>query len=104
MRKLLAIVGVISLLASVLVATNNIQTVSARDLPANAAETGSKTNNCGGSNEVKLAFPDYGTGTGKATGEYNSQQPSPEAHQDQNRGWAATAGECGSGTPGGPNQ
>jgi hypothetical protein len=93
MRKLLAIVGVISLLASVLVATNNIQTVSARDLPPNAAETGSKTNSCGGSNEVKLAFPDYGTGTGKATGEYNSAQNDhvdPSTHQN----WPPLASEC----------
>jgi hypothetical protein len=95
-------------IASVVATITNIQTVSAqtrgtqRDLPLQAGRQDIQTNtNCGGGEEVRSAFPSLGTQTGPETGLLNSGQPSPEAHQQLNQGWAATAGSCGSGTPGG---
>ena len=103
----LAIIAAMAI-ASIVVATTNIQTVSAqvrgtqRDLPSQAGQQDKQTNtNCGGGEEVRSAFPIFGTQTGPLTGQLNSGQPSPEAHQQLNQGWAATAGSCGSGTPGG---
>jgi hypothetical protein len=95
-------------IASVAMTITNIQTASAqitgtqRDLPQQAGQQDIQTNtNCGGGEEVRSAFPSFGTQTGPLTGQLNSGQPSPEAHQQLNQDWAATAGSCGSGTPGG---
>lgn len=101
-------VAMAMLAVTVGVASMNVQVVSAqgtqRDLPQQAGQQDKQTNtNCGGGEEVRSAFPQFGTQTGPLTGQLNSGQSSPEGHQDLNRGWAGTAGECGSGTPGGPN-
>jgi hypothetical protein len=94
-------------IASVAITTTNIQTVSAqirgtdRDLPQQAGcspdfvcDSPAQNPTCGGGEEVRSAFPQFGTQTGPLTGQLNSGQPSGEAHQQLNQGWAATAGSC----------
>jgi hypothetical protein len=95
-KRRTAIFSVITgLLAVTLVMTMGIQTVSARELPAQAGEQDKQTNtNCGGGEEVRSAFPQYGTETGILTGQLNSQT---EDHKTLNQDWAAIAGSCGQG-------
>ncbi|MGA7691192.1 MAG: hypothetical protein WBM37_05480 [Nitrososphaeraceae archaeon] len=84
--------------------TTGIQTAFAtandppNDLPEEASETGNKQNECGGSNEVKIPFESaeeggLGTGTGRATGEFDSEE---NDHDDPliHEGWPPIASEC----------
>ena len=76
-----------------LVATTSVQMVSAKELPAGAEETGQKTNDCGGSNEVKEGLELFGTDTGRLTGEFNSAEndrDDPSIHEN----WPKNADDC----------
>ena len=88
---LLVVIAISGIAASITIM--GIQTSMAKALPDQAAGTGSKPNNCGGSNEVKLAFPPFGTDTGKLTGEFNSaanDHDDPSTHEN----WPPIPSEC----------
>ena len=72
----------------------SIQSVSARSLPTQAGEDTKQTDaDCGRRDRGWIvAFPLFGTDTGKLTGELNSGATD---HQGLNLGWSAIAGSCG---------
>jgi hypothetical protein len=66
-----------------------------RPLPDEASGTGEKENDCGGSNEVKIPFKDFGTKTGELTGIIVNKES--ENHKEQNQEWADNAADCSEG-------
>jgi hypothetical protein len=66
-----------------------------RELPDKASGTGEKDNDCGGSNEVKIPFEDFGTKTGELTGIIVNKES--ENHKEQNQEWADNAADCSEG-------